>query len=635
MTNYEKLMNELNTQHKPFIIYDVETTGVMNGRDNRITQIALAAYTYKNGQYELQDKLFMLAKADKTVLDRLAFKDTTDPANIQETAGEIFISLIKTQSINDIKNCENKIARREGYLSTAKPDKIKSLEDEIANLKQELARLISRKEANFTMLEDKKSLFHTELFPEIDFKGLKTETDFKKAALDKISESPKLIDILKLQGIYLENYRNSEEGLTTAEMQTGITEFLKKYKTADTVFINNGTYFSKHYLEKEGLQIATTKDIIIDLTQAQRSMVGGTSTWTADIPTFAENYKKLTGHEIKEFDAFTKALCLAEIATKATGNILSNRSIEYLENMVKEEAFKHDEGCVMSHSRALSLDWFTTPAPLSADYTFHELRYVTFGDDKRYIDLNKLFEINDNFEVTLEGHKEPIKTWEELEAKIKALNSNISPELLNDIKEKFEETVHIAEEQRKESEPLEEQTEADNDLSERTELKDKTPTITETLSKTESMRMELDDKLNMLKNLTTEVAKLGKERNALVEQNKKIFKHFWENQMLPICEKCKEIWNSPFTLKFQFENMSLIIQNKTAFEQPTIRIDDPEESNIYNNPSWLANVNKHQDEFFAVFCNTVADEVEKSLIISTKIKDKYEREIEELEIDDR
>ena len=64
MTNKEKLQSYVKNQKRPVIVYNVETTGIMDGNDNRITQIALAAYNYNHGNemYELQDHMFLLAK---------------------------------------------------------------------------------------------------------------------------------------------------------------------------------------------------------------------------------------------------------------------------------------------------------------------------------------------------------------------------------------------------------------------------------------------------------------------------------------------------------------------------------------------------------------------------------------------
>ena len=80
--------------------------------------------------------------------------------------------------------------------------------------------------------------------------------------------------------------------------------------------------------------------------------------------------------------------------------------------------------------------------------TFNSLEYIDFGSERRYVDIDKMFEVNDNFEITLEGEKEPIKNWNELEEKIKALNGQVSPELLNRIQEKYEELSKFVREQK-------------------------------------------------------------------------------------------------------------------------------------------------------------------------------------------
>ena len=70
--NYDKLMQKLGNEHKPFIVYTVESTGRMRGHNDRITQIALVSYKWNDSakRYELQDNLFILAKADIGLIRR-------------------------------------------------------------------------------------------------------------------------------------------------------------------------------------------------------------------------------------------------------------------------------------------------------------------------------------------------------------------------------------------------------------------------------------------------------------------------------------------------------------------------------------------------------------------------------------
>ena len=138
---------------------------------------------------------------------------------------------------------------------------------------------------------------------------------------------------------------------------------------------------------------------------------------------------------------------MSEMACGMTENKVRHNSVHRLGEKVKEEAFKMDDKYVMSAVRASSLKW--VPASVGefyhADYVFNSLEYVDFGNSRRYVDLDAMFALNDNFEVTLEGEKTPIKNWEELENKIKALNAEISPKLLERIKDKFEEVKKEAE----------------------------------------------------------------------------------------------------------------------------------------------------------------------------------------------
>lgn len=368
--NYENLMELIKEKHQSFIIYDVETTGVMDGLDNRITQLALCAYKY-NGEsksYELQDKLFMLAKAEESVLKEL----------------------IDMRQVND-EIIDKRLKKQYDYEKT-KGKTTLSLQE--------------FKEAN------------------------------REKIIGEIENTPPLTDTLFMQGIDMEHWIRSGEGLEASEMQVGVNAFLKKYES--DVYITNGTHFAEHYLKKQKMSLFADNKTVIDMVQAKRSMAGGLSRWTTDVPTFADQYYKDTGKRIKTFDALTKALCYSEMISVAVGIEVKQNNLTYVENMVKESAMNNDDNYVMSLSTMMSKHWELVD-DIVGDYNFSSLEYVDFGNDRRYVDLDSMFEVNDNFEITLEGDKTPIKSWEELENKIKALNANISEELLTHIKEKFEE----------------------------------------------------------------------------------------------------------------------------------------------------------------------------------------------------
>ena len=420
MTNYEKLSDQIGKKHKPFIVYDVEATGVMNGNDNQITQIALASYSYndKTKDYELQDEIFML-RSEKEIDEVINNLLVIEKAQAEDIEGTITQKLKEDYLYNLIRKEKD-------------PDKKEQIKADKENIYGSVECL---NYCNDPVRADKKR--------------------------KELEDTPCLEVVLRKQGIELEAYRKSNEGLTSAEMQIGIMKFLDKYANSDTVFINNGTYYSKHYMEKANLSFLdkNNADNTIDLTQAERSMHGGGSKWTSDIDTFAKNYKNETGKEIKTFDALTKALCMGEMTAKAMDLSVSLVSENYLQQKVAESALSKDDEYVMSLSRASSLDWIpaTTTDFINADYHFNSLEYVDFGNDRRYVDIDKMFEINENFEITLEGEKTPIKTWEELETKIKALNSEISNELLDKIHEKYEEVKEelkerIEEEKRRQAE---------------------------------------------------------------------------------------------------------------------------------------------------------------------------------------
>ena len=455
MTNYEKLMDSIKDNKKPFIVCDVETTGMMNGNDNRITELALAAYSYneKNNCYELQDKMFLLRKADIDILKQIIESEKPTHENAVRKITDAYLFSVK----NDLKNCQKRIETAEKNLEkcTVKGDAAKitecqnKLDLEQAKYKEIEAMIPVVDEAIQCIKEDKPSI-DSRVIKEIAAINAEIKNR-EQDALAEIETADTLKDILSYQGIDLDTYMKDGKGLTDNEMLIGITNFLQKYQKEDTVFINNGAYATAHYLEKSGIVIGN-KDNTIDLTQAERSRHGGKSEWTASIAQFALNYAKDTGNQITTYDAFTKALCIGEMTMSACEMKLINTSEKYLENMVKEQAESMDKDYVMSRARALTLDWIPDIEGrfMDADYHFDSLEYVDFGNDRRYVDLDKMFEVNDNFEVTLEGEKTPIKTWEELEAKIKALNADISKELLDKIHDKYKEVVGKAYEQKDE-----------------------------------------------------------------------------------------------------------------------------------------------------------------------------------------
>lgn len=622
--NLSRLESGIRDNHRPFIVYDVETTGVMNGNDNRITQVALASYAYNEREncYDLQDKIFMLAKPDASVLRNIQDIEHMQAMNPEKTVvdklkDDFFYNLVKNETANMVDKDRIEATKEEyrelrklmdmgDYFDTSSmprlhtnitdtwsnPYSYGALQHDLQNglgaykgndifqmqyrlhtlgdLKKMLANEQNEREAKknyedeFIPFIDEKTHkmrdgyaginFHytTVEVPqddgtvkEVSIKDLATDIgygklvipsaiddwkpsdiddwklvtiDFNKgcarplddkemyasnivaqrlnlktgksefmlqpknldeplyfvsedtlnkmydlcakfsdyctnsrveAKIDTIKQTPKIEQYLEKQGLDIDRYIKAGEGLTNTELQIGITEFLTKYATADTMFVNNGTYFCNHYMQKQGLTMSNDADHTIDLTQAQRSLKGGVSTWTADFDTFAKNYATDTGKNIKIFDAFTKSLCMAEMVAKATNIPLNQNSQKHLENAVKEATMSQDKDYVMSLSRASSMQWHIIPERAEIDgFRFSSLEYVDFGNDRRYVDLDKMFEMNNNFEITLNGEKTPIKTWEELENKIKALNSEISEELLESIHEKYNE-IHMEAEQKK------------------------------------------------------------------------------------------------------------------------------------------------------------------------------------------
>lgn len=443
--NYDKLMQKLGNEHKPFIVYTVESTGRMRGHNDRITQIALVSYKWNDSakRYELQDNLFILAKADIGQLDTTAAMRMPTKENAIRELQESYKYNYGRADIKAYETCLGHIAKYEKdiadvaagtYKGRFRPDtlhkNLSKYQAQAVELKKKVDDIMAYKQQHGDKIVET---------PECKQYVADNLDDY----IEKMRKEPSLPDELALQGISFAEYRKGKIGLEPAEMQTGINEFLKKYDSPDTVFVTNGTYYEQRYLQKENMSIDKPAENIIDFAAITQE----DSTKAADVrlEDFVAFYKRATTKTIKTFDAFTKALCYAEIAAKNCKLNLSNRSLEQLTNAVKEAAFKNDHNYVMSISSMANMNWTKIDRKIFADYTFNSLEYVEFGNDRRYVDIDKMFEVNDNFEITLEGDKTPIKTWEELEAKIKALNSHISDQLLEKIKTKYEELEHRVE----------------------------------------------------------------------------------------------------------------------------------------------------------------------------------------------
>ena len=445
------VLNKVMAEHKPYIALDVETTGIMNGNGNRCTQVALSAYKYEEGEYRLQDSLFMLVKADKEQLEGVLKSEEVSEKNAKELLTKEWLYSMRSTTAEErkIKKYEEEIKEiKDGtFLYNKKPVKdkdgaIKTRQDKIDAIVNSDKYIIATKCKGLTDEE----MMNTFKAGYDDF--IKTNLERK---MNELKDNVGCREMLKMQGIDLDEYKKSGEGLTDGEIVIGMNEFLDHYFTKDTAFLTNGTYFTKHYLEKLGEHLPETATYI-DIPQCVNSNSHKTyekmgNRYAPEFSSFAEFYKSETGKEIKNFDAYTKSLCMSEMACGMTENKVRHNSVHRLGEKVKEEAFKMDDKYVMSAVRASSLKW--VPASVSdfyhADYVFNSLEYVDFGNSRRYVDLDAMFALNDNFEVTLEGEKTPIKNWEELENKIKALNAEISPKLLEKIKDKFEEVKKEAE----------------------------------------------------------------------------------------------------------------------------------------------------------------------------------------------
>ena len=474
--NIDRLVSEV-TRYKPFISFDVETTGMMNGNNNQITQIALSAYDYneRTKQYELQDHIFMLAKPDVEAIKEIMSKEEISDENIRRNLASKFFygdgkDITGVADRRKISYIEKQIEKYEA----ADKDASKYYEDPVY-LNKDLSydELMER---YGDVLED----FIVDRFE--DEKKRLEEVNCRK--------------LLSQQGINIDKYLTAGEGLRCFEMTAGINEFMNTYAKDDTFIMCNGFYAAKHYMDKEAIsyQKIFTGRNVIDLnccktssTDHVKSIAGvdtvkgesGVYMASFDLKDFANRYYDKNGVKLTHFDAFTKSMCNAEIALdlakcemayekelcrrnnksydsaydSALNIGICHNSSKQLENNVKEIAYSMDEEYVLSEQRLYDSNIILTNEIRYADYTFSSLEYVNFGNDKRYVDFDNLFEENkETFEITLEGEKEPIKTWEELETKIKALNAKVSDKLLDKIKEKYEEMVEIANTHRKERE---------------------------------------------------------------------------------------------------------------------------------------------------------------------------------------
>lgn len=443
--NYDRLKNAIGIDRSPFIVYDVETTGRMNGHGNVITQVGLAAYKWNaaNRSYELQDHLFILAKVDAKILDELEARRQPTAANVTRMLQEEYLFHYGRA---EQKEYETALKHREEYKKHL-DDFDKGVysgrfaRDTLKARYEQWAAKVPALQTTAERFAEEKRTKGNQLLETPDCKDF-IESNFQ-IKMKELQDTISLERELAIQGIVLSEYRQGTLGLTGSEMQMGINEFLKKYDSNETYFITNGTYYQNHYLMKAGMRIDKDSAHIIDYTMISDEDAKLDAEVRLDA--FVKWYKDNVGKTIGVFDAFTKALCYAEIAAKTCRLNLTNRSFEQLCNDVKHEAFKNDNNYVMSLSSMANRNWTFIDSRISADYTFDSLEYVEFGNDRRYVDLDKMFEVNNNFEITLEGEKEPIKTWEELEAKIKALNAHISDKLLDRIHDKYVELEHKVE----------------------------------------------------------------------------------------------------------------------------------------------------------------------------------------------
>ena len=293
ISNLQKMKNEITGQKKPIIFYDVETTGIMNGNDNHVTQIALTAYNWNQfkGQYELQDNLFMLAKAHPDTLHNIEERTAPTKENAKRLIKTEYLYAYRKEVYSGITNCENRmetlekrishvkeqiaectprqIKKKEGYENSKayyekKLEEEKSLKSRLEGLRkyvefddpesmtfQEINDSIEALKKDKTYIADRNTVITSEVFSGIvQMRNLNhvpdkdrlticnTLYDYEIAKLDSKIESLKnenLEALLSHQGINKDKWIKDGLGLTEGELQTGIQEFLNKYRKADTV----------------------------------------------------------------------------------------------------------------------------------------------------------------------------------------------------------------------------------------------------------------------------------------------------------------------------------------------------------------------------------------------------------------
>lgn len=464
--NLEYITSEV-SGHNPFIAIDLEATGIMNGNDNKITQIALSAYAYNDskGRYELQDHIFMLAKANKNTISAIQQAEAGDDSSITKKLQEEFaykLTSIAKDYKQDIMQANSAINEMKKEMSECKD----------SERKETLVKAIWKQEK----LVERKSAFISDYYDKIENGKLSVEDvaeldECKEFVAEHLEEKRaesskdlKIKEILSSQGIDMDKWISSGDGLTANEMQLGITEFFNNNLTDNTMLVTNGEYYTKHYLKKENIIIGSDKNLyMLDVLKAARKYSDIESPqankFACNFKEFSEIYQANTGRKIENFDAFTKTLCMAEMVCRITGSAVVHNSEKHLENSVKEAVMKTDDidYGVMSERTASSLLWEPENNPYYCNHDnsrmFDSLEYVDFGSERRYVDIEALFEVNNNFEITLEGEKEPIENWDELEAKIKSYNADISEELLSRIKSKYEELEQTISEQKENIKP--------------------------------------------------------------------------------------------------------------------------------------------------------------------------------------
>lgn len=443
MTIKQLIQQDIITDKKPIIAFTTNKLAPSwKGFHSTVSQLALAAYKWNpdTDRYEIQDSIFMLAKQNPEEVTECIARTEPSSENIERILKDEFMYIFTHKDKADlIKLLKKRIDLKdqiEAHIAGSYQGRFS-----LIVLQNRLKDVEAKIDAQRQVIDEKEKVLAMYTREEIlDTPEAKAYYEDPKKIKDTLIDL-KGIDIQKYlaeQGISLDEYKKGEIGLTSEEIQTGIDEFLKQYKTADTVFLTDNMKVEKHYLDKGSMSIIDPDfDKCVDL----YSMGKGVLKRILDL--------KASKH-IQVTDAFTKTLLCIQVFGGENRLMFSNSSLEQVVNDVKFDTFKNDNNYVMSLSSILNKNWKFVDGHIRGFYNFSSLEHVTFGNDRRYVDIDKMFEVNNNFEITLEGTKEPIKSWEELEAKIKALNSDISETLLNKIKEKYEETRNLAEKKKEE-----------------------------------------------------------------------------------------------------------------------------------------------------------------------------------------